>query len=133
MRRSLWLTALACALSMLAVSPTAADDEKPPPNQPEKTPKKTNKHKRVIHSIELATSKKATFTGRLVLRLVNAQGPMLAYHWGCKCKGTKVSKTRLDMMLHAMKERYGVEVPSHPIQYDGRIYMCMQSIRIINE
>ena len=61
------------------------------------------------------------------------KGADLKYYWGGKCKGTKVSSSRLEILMDAMEEGYAVEIPAKPINYQDRIYMCMQRIRIINE
>lgn len=127
----MWLGIVACTLSVgLGGAALAQQGDEPPP-VPAPAPKKI---KRVIHSIELATSKKAQFTGNVALRITSKhEGPDLTYYWGGKCKGTKVSTSRLDMMMTAMKERYAVEISAFPIEYSDRIVMCMQSIRILNE
>jgi hypothetical protein len=132
--KRIWLGILACTLSVgIAGAALAQKADDPPPIPPKATPK-SKKFKRAIHSIELATSKKAKFTGNVTLRIVSDhKGPDLTYYWGGKCKGTKVSATRLDMMMTAMKEGYSVEIPAFPLKYKDRIVMCMQSIRIVKE
>jgi hypothetical protein len=134
--KRIWLGILACILSIGITSAALAQkgDEPPPIPPAPKTKPKSKKFKRVIYAIELAASKKAKFTGNVTLRIASDhQGPDLTYYWGGKCKGTKVSATRLDMMMTAMKEGYSVEIPAFPIKYKDRIVMCMQSIRIIKE
>ena len=127
---------LACILSFgIAGGALAQSDDPPalpPPTKPR--PKKSKKLKRVVHSVELATSKKAKFSGNVTLRITSDhKGSDLTFYWGGKCKGTKVSKSRLDLMYTAMKEGYAVEIPAFPIKYKDRVIMCMQSIRVINE
>ena len=134
--KRLWLGLTATVLSVgIAGAALAQKGDPPPPIPPAPAPQtKKGKLKRVIFAIELATSKKAKFTGNVTLRIASDhKGPDLTYYWGGKCKGTKVSSTRLDFMMKAMKEGFAVEIPAAPIEYDGRIVMCMQSLRIINE
>jgi hypothetical protein len=115
----------------LAVLPVAAD---PPEGTPPKAAKKgTAKVKRVIQSIEVAAAKKEPFRGALTVKLIGQQGPMLSYYWGGKCKGTKLSNSQVGLLYQAMKDQLAIEIPSYPIKYQSRIYMCMRSVRIINE
>jgi hypothetical protein len=133
MRRR-WLGIAACILSLGIAGGALARGDDPPPPVPPAPKAKPKKLKRVIHSIEMATSKKAKFTGSVTLRIVSGhEGPDLTFYWGGKCKGTKVSRSRIEMMLSAMKEGYAVEIPAFPIKYEQRIVMCMKSLRIIDE
>ncbi|RLB64841.1 MAG: hypothetical protein DRI90_03585 [Deltaproteobacteria bacterium] len=119
------------AVLTLVILPAAAD---PPAGTPPKTEKKgPTKVKRVIQSIELAAAKKEPFRGALTVKLIGQQGPMLSYYWGGKCKGTKLSSSQVALLYRAMKDQLAVEIPSYPIKHQSRIYMCMRSIRIINE
>ncbi|MBW2454006.1 MAG: hypothetical protein JRI68_05835 [Deltaproteobacteria bacterium] len=114
-----------------AIVPAAAD---PPGETPPKTAKKAApKVKRVIQSIELAVAKKEPFRGAVTVKLVGQKGPMLSYYWGGKCKGTKLSNAQVALLYRAMKDQLAVEIPSYPIKHQDRIYMCMRSVRIINE
>lgn len=111
-----------------------AQGDDPPPPVPAPAPAQPQKIKRVVFAVELATGKKERFQGSVTLRIASGQrGPDLKYHWGGKCKGTKVSSSRLDLLMTAMEKGYAVEIPAEPISHDGRIYMCAQSIRILNE
>jgi hypothetical protein len=93
-----------------------------------------NKWKRVIHAIEMSTSKREAFGGRLVVRLESdANEPMLSYYWGGKCKGTELQASRIQLVLEAMKSGWSVEVMGFPIKHEDRITMCMQSIRVLAE
>jgi hypothetical protein len=120
--RRLWMGLVASALAVTLVAGASADGEKPPEGPV----------KRVIHALELATSSKADFTGSITLKIASGhQGPPLTYHWGGRCKGSKLGTSRLELLMQAMKEGYAVEVPSEPMEYKDRIYMCMTSIRIL--
>lgn len=132
--RRLTLGALAGVLLVGLAGAALAQSDDPPPPAPSPAPAKPQKIKRVVFAVELATSKKESFTGNVTLRIASGhQGPDLKYHWGGKCKGTKVSTSRLDLLMTAMEKGYAVEIPAEPISHDGRIYMCMQSIRILDE
>lgn len=88
--------------------------------------------RRVVHAIELAAHKKYTFAGRITLRVAPPNsGALLDYHWGGKCKGSKMTASKLELLYLAMREGYAVEIPSEPIQHDDRIYMCVKAIRVI--
>lgn len=131
-----WLALVICVLGIGVAGGALAQkgDDPPPPLPPPAPAKKPAKLKRVIHSIELATSKKAKFSGNVTLRIAsNHEGPDLTYYWGGKCKKTKVSSSRLDLMALAMKEGWAVEIPAVPIKYKDRIVMCMQSVRVIKD
>ncbi len=130
--KRIWLVGLLCILSIGGAG--AALAQKPEASGTPHAPSQPAKLKRVIHSLELSTSKKARFSGNVTLRIASGhEGPDLHYYWGGKCKGTKVSATRLDIMMKAMKQGYAVEIPAFPIKYQDRILMCMQSIRISKE
>lgn len=133
--KRVWLGLIACVMCVaVAGGALAQKGDDPPPPLPPAQPKKSKKFKRVIHAIELATSKKAKFSGNVTLRIASDhKGPDITYYWGGKCKKTKVSTSRLDLMMMAMKEGWAVEIPAVPIKYKDRIVMCMQSVRVIKE
>ena len=119
----------ACLAAMLFVQPTHAQDK----DKKDKTkqPKDAKKVRRVVYSVELATHKKAKFSGKVTLAVAPPhRGPALEYYWGGKCKQTRLSSTRLELLYEAMKHGYAVEIPSKPIKYDGRIHMCMTALRV---
>jgi len=127
--RPLALALLVGAASII-VPATADPPADKPPTAAKKAPPKV---KRVIQSIELAAAKKEPFRGAVTVKLVGRKGPMLSYYWGGKCKGTKLSSSQVALLYRAMKDELAVEIPSYPIKYADRIYMCMRSVRIINE
>ena len=124
--------ALALAVGVtFAIVPAAAE---PPAKAPaDATKKAAPKVKRVIQAIELAAAKKEPFRGAVTVKLVGQKGPMLSYYWGGKCKGTKLNSAQVSLLYRAMKDQLAVEIPSYPIKYQDRIYMCMRSVRLLNE
>jgi hypothetical protein len=120
---------MACALFAMAAGGTVfAADESKAPGEPDK------KLKRVVHSIELAVNSKEPFSGAVTLKLVGGkESSMLTYYWGGKCKKTSMPPSRIELLQEAMKQGYAVEIPSSPLAYGDRIYMCIRSLRIIKD
>ena len=124
MRANVFLAACICAL--LSSSRVAADDTKVPTEPP--------RLKRVVHSIEVAVSSKEPFSGAVTLRLIGArESSMLTFYWGGKCKKTSMTPSRLELLRSAMEHGYAVELPSQPLAYNDRIYMCIRSVRVLKE
>jgi hypothetical protein len=120
---------LACVLAFIGGTGSVLADTKAPPEA-----EKPSKVKRVIHSIELAVSSKEPFDGAVTLKLVGAkESSMLTYYWGGKCKKTGMPPSRLQLLTQAMERGYAVEIPSQPLAYNDRIYMCIRSVRILSE
>src|SRR5262245_5590602 len=124
MRVNVCLAACICAL--VASSSVAADETKVPTEPP--------RLKRVVHSIEVAVSSKEPFKGAVTLRLIGArESSMLTFYWGGKCKKTSMTSSRLELLRTAMEHGYAVELPSEPLAYNDRIYMCIRSVRVLKE
>ena len=88
----------------------------------------------VVHSVELSTKKKNPFDGRVVLKSQGGNSQSyLSYYWGGQCKGTRLLRSRLDLLLLAMQKGYGVAIPAFPIRYENAVVMCMQSVRVTVE
>jgi len=92
-------------------------------------------HKRVIHAIEIDTKSKKSFSGRITLRFAHpkARGHRLQYHWGGRCKKTKMTMPRVALLMEAMRLQMGVEITAKPMRHSNRIVMCMSRFRIVNE
>ena len=129
------LVALAgVSIALLSTQPATADAPKDDVVGAGENPKKTpaSAPKRVIHSIEFAANQREPFDGAITLKLAGgAKRSMITYYWGGKCKGTKLSAARIAILLDAMDKGHAVEIPSKPIRFHKRIYMCVRSFRII--
>ena len=113
-RNWIFVAVATVALGAFTASTAFGDDPlKSRPQPPAPAPAEKKAFKRVIHSIELATSKKEKFSGSVTLRIASGHaGRDLKYHWGGKCKGTKVSSARLGLMMRAMEKGLAVEIPA---------------------
>ncbi len=122
--RTAWLWGCGLALALVSSpAPLAAQSDDKPKAQPVR---------RLVQSIELAAHKKYTFAGRVTLRVAPPnEGAPLEYYWGGKCKGSKMTASKLELLYLAMREGYAVEIPSEPIEHDDRIHMCVKAIRVI--
>jgi hypothetical protein len=101
-------------------------------DKPAEPPPKHSEPRRLLHAIDLSAHKDEDFDGRLTLRLAPPHtGPDIDYYWGGECKGSKLTTSRISALLEAMNRGYAIEVPSTPIKHEGRVHMCIRSIRII--